>query len=94
METVFRGDKLVIGQQDEKKYATFGVDKTVSRNELMVKTLLEPDINGVFLFYLKNNDMFSGKGFMLPPGLSTQDTERFQRDFLALFEKYAYKVKN
>ena len=92
MEPVFNGDKMVLGPH-EAKFDSVSMKVSGNRNRHMVETLLQPNINGVFLFYLDRNDVRAMNGFMMPPGLSAKDSAAFQKKFLELLEKYA-KIAN
>jgi len=82
----FDGKRLVLGPTEAK--SPFWVDKG-NRNERMIKELVKDGVNGMFLFYFYKNNESTGEGFMMPPGLSDDETHRFQQEFLVIFEKYA-----
>ena len=85
----FTGKSLVLGSVEKKN--PFWVDKK-NRNEVMIKELLRPDVNGMFLFYFYRNQGSMGEGFLMPPGLTNEQTRGFQAEFRTLFEKYAKMV--
>lgn len=85
----FTGKPLVIGPAEPVEYRTQSEDRAKSRNATMVEALLRPDVNGMFLFYLHRNDISIGNTFVLPPGLTPEQSQRFQAEFLTLFERYA-----
>ena len=82
----FTGKPLILGPIPEKK--PFVINKE-NRNATMVKELLREDVNGMFLFYFYKNGEGNGEGFLLPPGLSNEETRLFQQEFLAMFNRYA-----
>jgi hypothetical protein len=87
-ELTFNGDRMVFGPSEKgKSYSD--IDIRTNRNDKMIDALMGEDANGVFLFYLYKNKDSVGKKFLMPPGLSDENTEKFKDEFLELFEKYA-----
>ena len=84
----FNGKSLVLGGTEEQN-KDFKVDLKTNRNAKMIQVLLRKDVNGMFLFYFYKNSGSMGKGFLMPPGLSENESAGFQREFLLLFERYA-----
>lgn len=97
METIKfpkRGRKaLVIGPQKTVGARMTVTDIETHRNSKMIKSLMRPDVNGVFLFCLVKNEEMIGSEFFLPPGLSKEASQMFEKEFMQLMEKYA-KVAN
>ena len=92
MNYVFNGKKLSIpGIEIGRK--PFETDLKTHRNKKMIRELLKSDVNGMFLFYLYKNQESTGEGFIMPPGLSKEDTIKFQFEFMSLLERYAMLAK-
>lgn len=68
------------------------LDIKTNRNEKMVKLLMQPNVNGMFLFYLQGNGIMMTHGFAMPPGLQPEEAKEFQEEFKRLFERYAQKA--
>ncbi len=64
------------------------VDLKTNRNEEMIKALISPNANGMFLFYLEGITT----NIIMPPGLTNDEIEEFRHEFLNLFEKFATKA--
>lgn len=75
------------GIHDEK-------DLKTNRNSKMIQLLMRPDVNGMFLFLIEGTGTFSNPAFVLPPGLTEDETEEFKVEFQMMFEKYARKAMN
>ena len=69
-----------------------GTDRKTNRNSKMIQILLRPDVNGLFLFFIEGRGFSSTAGFVMPPGLSADETANFENDFQVLFETYAKKA--
>ena len=80
---------MVIGEQPTVHARADSEDLKTNRNSKMVKILMRPDVNGMFLFCLVKNSEMVGTEFLMPPGLSDDASKQFQREFMQLFEKYA-----
>lgn len=65
------------------------VDLETNRNSRMIKELLRPDVNGLFLYYLEGTGYSTQTAILCPPGLTKDEVYQLQQEFAMLFERYA-----